>query len=61
MNKRQIKIGAIGSLFTVICCFTPILVWFFSLIGLAAVVAYLDLCISSVAGTIHRFLIGGDG
>ena len=42
MNNRLIKTGAIGSIITAICCFTPALVWVLGLIGLTAVVAYLD-------------------
>ncbi len=42
MSNRLIKIGAIGSILTAICCFTPVLVWVLSLIGLAAIVVYLD-------------------
>lgn len=42
--KRQtlLKTGIIGSLIAAVCCFTPVLVWLFSAVGLAALVVYLD-------------------
>ena len=42
MNTRLCKIGAIGTVITAICCFTPVLVWALGIIGLAAALAYLD-------------------
>lgn len=42
MNNKLLKTGAIGTLITLICCFTPLLVWILSAIGLAALVGYLD-------------------
>ena len=42
MNKRLVKIGAIGSILTAICCFTPALVLALGIVGLSALVAYLD-------------------
>lgn len=42
--KRQtlLKTGIIGSLIAAVCCFTPVLVWLFAAVGLAALVGYLD-------------------
>lgn len=42
MKNRPIKIGAIGTLFMCLFCFTPILVIAVTGIGAAAIVGYLD-------------------
>jgi len=34
MKKPLVKIGAIGTAFVAICCFTPLLVWFLGLVVL---------------------------
>lgn len=44
-NQKLTKIGVIGSIIAAICCFTPVLVGGLSLLGLAGVVAYLDLAL----------------
>lgn len=41
-GDRLIKIGAIGSAIAALCCFTPVLVWLFAVVGLSALVGYLD-------------------
>ncbi|MEE2763592.1 MAG: mercury resistance system transport protein MerF [Pseudomonadota bacterium] len=41
-GNRLIKIGAIGSAIAALCCFTPVLVWLFAVLGLSALVGYLD-------------------
>lgn len=42
--KRQalLKTGIIGSVVAAICCFTPVLVWLFAVLGIAALTGYLD-------------------
>lgn len=42
MRKRLLTIGLTGAVITAACCFTPILVWTFGVIGLGAVTGYLD-------------------
>ena len=43
MNDRKLlKIGIVGSAIVAICCFTPVLVIGFGVIGLAAWVGWLD-------------------
>ena len=37
-----LKVGVVGSVITALCCFTPILVVLFAVIGLAWLVGYLD-------------------
>ncbi len=37
-----LKVGIIGSIVTAICCFTPLLVVLFGVLGLAWLVGYLD-------------------
>lgn len=42
MNDRFLKIGIIGTVITALCCFTPVLAVLFGVVGLSAVVGYLD-------------------
>lgn len=41
-DKRLLKTGVIGSIIIALCCFTPILVVLFGVVGLSALVGYLD-------------------
>lgn len=41
-GSRLIKIGAVGSVITALCCFTPVLVWLSAVLGVSALVGYLD-------------------
>lgn len=45
MWKRSplFRVGLIGTIVAAICCFTPLLVVLFGLVGLSALVGYLDL------------------
>ncbi len=42
--KRQtlLKTGITGSIVAAICCFTPVLVWLFAVLGLITFTGYLD-------------------
>ena len=42
MDKPLFKTGVIGSVIAALCCFTPVLVITFGVLGLSAVVGYLD-------------------
>ncbi|WP_425514266.1 mercury resistance system transport protein MerF [Aliiroseovarius lamellibrachiae] len=42
MNDRLLKMGIIGTVIAALCCFTPVLVVLFGVVGLSAVVGYLD-------------------
>lgn len=42
MNDKLLKMGIIGTMIAALCCFTPILVVLFGIVGLSAVVGYLD-------------------
>ncbi len=42
MNDRFLKVGTIGTVIAALCCFTPILAVLFGVVGLSAVVGYLD-------------------
>ena len=42
MNDRLLKMGICGTVIIALCCFTPILVVLFAVVGLSAVVGYLD-------------------
>lgn len=41
-EKKLLKTGIIGSVILAICCFTPILVILLGVIGLSAIVGWLD-------------------
>lgn len=42
MNNRLLKTGIIGTIIAALCCFTPLLVGLLGVVGLSAVVGYLD-------------------
>ncbi len=43
MNERRLlRTGIIGTIVAALCCFTPILVVLFGVVGLSAAVGYLD-------------------
>ena len=43
MNDKQIlTTGIVGTIIAALCCFTPVLVILFGVVGLSAVVGYLD-------------------
>ena len=42
VGNRLLITGAVGTLIAVLCCFTPILVVLFGLVGLSALVGWLD-------------------
>jgi mercuric ion transport protein len=41
-DKSLLKVGVIGTIIAALCCFTPVLVVFFGVVGLSAVVGHLD-------------------
>ena len=41
-NSTLLKLGIGGTIITALCCFTPILVILFSVVGLGALTGYLD-------------------
>ena len=42
MNDKLLKMGIVGTVIAALCCFTPVLVVLFGVVGLSAVVGYLD-------------------
>jgi mercuric ion transport protein len=42
VNDKLLKMGVVGTIIIALCCFTPILVLLFSVVGLSAAVGYLD-------------------
>ena len=49
-SNGLLKVGIIGTIIVALCCFTPILVILFGVVGLAAVVGYLDLVLFPALG-----------
>jgi mercuric ion transport protein len=41
-DKSLLKVGVIGTIIAALCCFTPVLVVLLGVVGLSAVVGYLD-------------------
>lgn len=42
MNDKLLKTGIVGTVIAALCCFTPLLVGLLGIVGLSAVVGYLD-------------------
>ena len=42
MNDRLLKTGIVVTVIVALCCFTPVLVVLYGVVGLSAVVGYLD-------------------
>ncbi len=42
MNDKLLKTGIVGTVIAALCCFTPVLVALFGVVGLSALVGYLD-------------------
>ncbi len=40
--SKLLTIGVVGSVATAVCCFTPLLVWLLTAIGLAGIIGVLD-------------------
>ena len=41
-NKKLFGVGIAGTVIAALCCFTPVLVILFGVVGLSALVGYLD-------------------
>lgn len=41
-NRKLLGVGIIGTAIAALCCFTPVLVILVGLVGLSAIVGYLD-------------------
>jgi len=60
-KSALLKIGIIGTAIAALCCFTPVLVVLFGVVGLAAVIGYLDYVLMPalvffVALTLYAFI-----
>lgn len=49
-DKGLIKFGVIGTIVLALCCFTPILVVLVSVVGLSAIIGYLDIVLLPALG-----------
>ena len=43
MKDKLLATGIIGTIVAALCCFTPLLIWILSAIGLSTVISYLDI------------------
>jgi len=41
-NRKLLRFGIIGTIVAALCCFTPVLVILFGVVGLSAAIGYLD-------------------
>ena len=58
-SRFLVKVGSVGSLIAAICCFTPLLVWLFTVIGASALIAYLDYVLLPSLGIFLVILLVG--
>ncbi|MEP5631022.1 MAG: mercury resistance system transport protein MerF [Tateyamaria sp.] len=56
-SRRLFRIGAIGTVITALCCFTPFLVVALTSLGLAGAISYLDIVLLPVLGAFMVLLI----
>lgn len=42
MSRKLLTTGIVGTVIAALCCFTPVLVILFGIVGLSALVGYLD-------------------
>ena len=49
-GNRLLKIGIVGTVVAALCCFTPVLVILFGVVGLSAMVGYLDIVLLPALG-----------
>lgn len=59
MNNKLLKTGFIGRVITAICCFTPILVWMFTALGITSFLGYLDILLLPLLGLFVAMLVFG--
>lgn len=60
MRKNSaLWIGAIGTVIAAVCCFTPVLVMLLGVLGLSALVGYVDLLLLPLLGVFVLILIYG--
>ncbi|MEP2891897.1 mercury resistance system transport protein MerF [Tateyamaria sp.] len=50
LPRHLFRIGAIGTVITALCCFTPFLVVALTSLGLAGAISYLDIVLLPVLG-----------
>jgi mercuric ion transport protein len=49
-NKVLLRTGIVGTIIAALCCFTPVLVVLLGVVGLSAIVGYLDIVLFPVLG-----------
>ena len=55
--SRLFKTALIGTIVTAICCFTPILVWVFTALGIGGLIVYLDIVLLPLLGVFIALLL----
>ncbi len=50
LDNKLLKIGIIGTVVSAVCCFTPVLVWLLTAVGLTAIIGYLDIVLLPALG-----------
>ena len=56
-DKSLLKTGVIGTVILALCCFTPILVVLLGVVGLSAVLGYLDYVLLPALGVFVAILL----
>jgi len=49
-DDKLLKVGVIGTVIAALCCFTPILVVLVGIVGLSAIIGYLDFVLFPALG-----------
>ena len=65
-STTLLKTGIIGSVIAALCCFTPILVILFGVVGLSSLIGYLDYVLLPTLGificiTIYAIMVRANG
>lgn len=50
MKDKLLATGIVGTIVAALCCFTPLLFWILSAIGLSTVISYLDIFLLPALG-----------
>ena len=56
-NRTLLKVGLVGTVIAALCCFTPILVVLFGIIGLSAFVGILDYLLLPTLGIFLALMV----
>ena len=59
MNRKLLRTGIVGTVIAAVCCFTPVLVVVFGILGLSSLVVYLDVVLFPILGIFVLIIVLG--